>query len=63
VNQWEATSGDWRAVVVRLSDAGGWYPYVERIPPPQDRHDGPSCEWAMEGRTWCEAEIKRLQGA
>ena len=62
-NQWEATTGVWRAVVARMSGAGDWYPYVQRIAPPYDRRDGPACEWAVEGRAWCEAEIARLEGA
>jgi hypothetical protein len=56
---WEATTDAWRAVVQRLSDASGWHPYLERIHPPHDRRDGPTSAWALEGRVWCEGEIKR----
>jgi hypothetical protein len=57
---WEATASDWRAVVVRLSDTGDWYPFIERIHPPHDRRDGPTSAFSLEGRTWCEVEMKRL---
>jgi len=61
IANWEATEGGWRAVVTRLSNEGGWYAYIERIAAPHDRRDGPTCAWSLEGRAWCEAEIKQLQ--
>lgn len=60
--QWEVASGSWRAIVVQLH-TNNWYPYVERIQPPHDRYDGPSCEAALEGRVWCEAKLAELAGA
>jgi hypothetical protein len=60
--QWEVTSGAWRAIVVQLHP-NEWYPYVQRVEPPQDRYDGPSCEAAMEGRAWCQSKIAALRGA
>jgi hypothetical protein len=57
--QWEVIAGAWRAIVVQLH-ASDWYPYIERVQPPHDRYDGPPCEGALEGRTWCEAQIAAL---
>jgi hypothetical protein len=61
LNQWEASSGAWRAVVAELH-TDEWYPYVQRIEPPHDRHDGPSCEGALEGHAWCKAKMAELSG-
>jgi hypothetical protein len=57
---WKATAGAWRAVVARLSRSGDWYPYVTRIQAPHYRFDGPHCQGAIEGRAWCEAEVRQL---
>jgi hypothetical protein len=61
LQQWEVTTGAWRAVVAQLH-SGEWYPYVQRIEPPHDRYDGPSCEGALEGRAWCKAKLTELVG-
>jgi hypothetical protein len=58
---WEVTSGAWRAIVAQLH-ANEWYPYVQRIEPPQERYDGPPCEAALEGRMWCQSQIAALAG-
>jgi hypothetical protein len=58
---WESTSAIWRARAIQLSAGREWYPYVERLVPPHDRHDGPHCIRAMDARAWCEAEIQRLE--
>ena len=62
LSQWEASIGVWRAIVAQLHPRE-WYPYVQRIQPPHDRYDGPSCEAALEGRVWCEAKLGELAGA
>jgi hypothetical protein len=58
---WEATHGDWRAVVRLPRDSTGWHPYIERIYPPHDRRDGPIVPFSLEGRAWCEAQLQQLQ--
>jgi hypothetical protein len=60
-HQWKVTSGAWRAIVVQLHTTE-WYLYVERMGPPHDRYDGPSCEAALEGRAWCQSKIAALKG-
>ena len=62
LNQWEVTSGTWRAVVAQLHP-GEWYPYIQRLQPPHERYDGPACEAPLEGRAWCKAKLAELVGA
>ena len=61
LKHWQASSGAWRAVVAQLH-SGEWYPYVERLQPPYERYDGPSCAQALEGRVWCKAKLAELVG-
>jgi hypothetical protein len=59
---WKVTIGEWRASVLHLTTSGDWYPYLQRTTAPHDRHDGPHFASASEARTWCEAEIARIEG-
>jgi hypothetical protein len=62
--RWTLTVGEWRAVVERVHQPRyGWRPHVERVTPPEERHDGPVDKDPMRARTWCLTRIATLRSS
>jgi hypothetical protein len=60
--RWTLTVGEWDAVVYRVEGPRYlWHAYIECTVEPHERHEGPTSQTAVDGRTWCLTTIAGLR--